>query len=266
MKKIKNIIKKIIPGTYYTKVSSLYHYFKLFAYFGLKYECSFCKGHFRKLLPFGLKNDIASSIIGGGYRYAVCPKCHSTDRERLVYWYIVNKTNILHSQKIIKLLHIAPEKNLQKSFRALNKINYISGDLNPLVADRKIDITDIKFENNYFDFIICNHVLEHVKDDKKAMRELFRVLKPGGEAILQVPISKYNQETFEDFSITSPEEREKIFGQKDHVRIYGKDFQKRLENAGFEVNLYDIKKDLNIRNIEKYGLNKEEILYIGKKM
>jgi len=266
MKKIKNIIKKIIPRIYYSKLLSLYHYFRLLAYSGLKYECSFCNGRFRKLLPIGLKNDISSSIIGGGYRYAVCPKCHSTDRERLVYWYIVNKKNIFYSRKMINLLHIAPEKNLQKVFRASDKINYINGDLNPLIADRRIDITDIKFENNFFDFIICNHVLEHVKDDKKAMSELFRVLKPGGEAILQVPISKYNQETFEDFSITSPEEREKIFGQKDHVRIYGKDFQKRLENAGFEVNLYDIKKDLNIRNIEKFGLNKEEILYIGKKM
>lgn len=266
MKKIKNIIKKIIPGTYYTKISSLYHYFRLFAYFGLKYECSFCKGRFRKLLPIGLKNDIASSIIGGGYRYTVCPKCNSTDRERLIYWYIVNKKNIFYSHKTINLLHIAPEKNLQNAFRASNKINYISGDLNPLVADRKIDITDIKFKDNYFDFIICNHVLEHVRDDSKAMSEIFRVLKPGGEAILQVPISKYNKETLEDSSITTLEEREKIFGQKDHIRIYGKDYQKRLENAGFEVNLYDIKKDLNIRNIEKYGLNKEEILYIGKKM
>lgn len=100
-----------------------------------------------------------------------------------------------------------------------------SGDLNPLVADRKIDIININFEDSYFDFIICNHVLEHVQDDRKAMSELFRVLKPGGEAILQVPISKYNKETFEDFSIISQKEREKYFGQKDHVRIYGKDYK-----------------------------------------
>jgi len=128
-----------------------------------------------------------------------------------------------------------------------------------------MDITNINFEDNYFDFIICNHLLEHVKDDKKAMNELFRVSKQGGVAVLQVPISKHNMPIFEDFSITTPEEKEESFGQKDHVRIYGKDFQKRLENTGFEVNLYDIKKDLNIRNIEKFGLNKEEILYIGKK-
>lgn len=262
MKRIKKFIKKIVPKKYYRKISGVYNYLRSLYFFGFKYRCNFCKGHFRKLLPIGLKNDIASSIMGGGYRYAACPKCNSTDRERLIYWYIVNKKNIFYSHKTINLLHIAPEKNLQKVFGASDKINYISGDLNPLVADRKIDITDIKFENNCFDFIICNHVLEHVKDDKKAMSELCRVLKTGGEAILQVPISKYNKETLEDSSITTPEEREKIFGQKDHVRIYGKDYQKKLENAGFEVNLYDIKKDLNIRNIEKYGLNKEEILYI----
>lgn len=150
-------------------------------------------------------------------------------------------------------------------FRASDKINYISGDLNPLAADRKIDITDINFENDYFDFIICNHVLEHIQNDRKAMSELFRVLKPGGEAILQVPISKYNKETFEDSSVTTQEEREKYFGQRDHVRIYGKDYKKRLEDVGFKVNLYDIKKDLNIKEIKKLGLNEEENLYIGNK-
>jgi len=132
----------------------------------------------------------------------------------LVYWYIVNKTNILNSSKNVRLLHIAPEKNLQKALKTFSKIKYISGDLNPLVADRKIDITNINFENDYFDFIICNHVLEHIVDDRKAMSELFRVLKFGGEAILQVPISKYNKETFEDFSIVSPEKREKYFVRK----------------------------------------------------
>ena len=112
-----------------------------------------------------------------------------------------------------------------------SKIEYISGDLNPLLANMKIDITDIKFKNNYFDFIICNHVLEYIVDDRKVMRELFRVLKPEGFAILQVPISKKAKETFEDFSITSPEERERYFGQEDHIRIDGKDFKKKLKNV-----------------------------------
>jgi len=174
----------MVPKKYHRRISGVCNYLKSLYLFGFKYKCIFCKGHFRKLLPIGLKNDIALGLIGGGLRYSLCPRCHSSDRERLVYWYIVNKTNILHSQKTIKLLHIAPERNLQKALKAFSKIKYISGDLNLLVADRKIDITNINFENDYFDFIICNHVLEHVQDDQKAMSELFRVLKPGGEAIL----------------------------------------------------------------------------------
>jgi len=202
------------------------------------------------------------NLIGGGYRYSLCPRCHSTDRERLIYWYIVNKTNILSPDKIINLLHFAPEKNLQKILKSFSHIEYVSGDLNPLVNfDVILDITDIKFKDNFFDAIICNHVLEHVKDDQKAMHELFRVLKPKGIAILQVPISKTARETFEDFSITTPEGREKYFGQKDHVRIYSKDYKNRLESVGFKVEMYDVKKDLSIQDMKKFGLNEEEILY-----
>lgn len=265
MKKIKKIIKKIIPRSYYIKIPYLYNYLRSIFYFGFKYQCIFCNGHFRKLLPIGINNDATKNIVGGGYRFALCPRCHSTDRERLIYWYIVNKTNILHSQKTIKLLHIAPERNLQKAFKANNEMKYINGDLNPLIAEKVIDITDINFENNYFDFIICNHVLEHVKDDKKAMRELFRVLKPGGEAILQVPMFKTMTKTFEDFSIVLSEERVKYFGQKDHLRIYGKDYKEKLESEGFKVKLYDIKNDINNKDIIKHGMNSEEILYIGCK-
>ena len=117
--------------------------------------------------------------------------------------------------KTINLLHVAPERNLQKILKSFSNIEYVSGDLKPLVnCDVILDITDIKFKDNFFDVIICNHVLEHVKDDRKAMSELFRVLKPKGFAILQVPISKNAKETFEDFSITSPEKREKYLAKK----------------------------------------------------
>lgn len=265
MKIIKKVVKKIIPKKYHGDVRFLNNYFRALSYFGLKYQCNICNGHFYKLLPIGINNNATKNIVGGGYRFALCPRCHSTDRERLIYWYIVHKINILHSQKTVKLLHIAPERNLQKVFKANNKIKYVNGDLNPLIAEKVIDITDINFENNYFDFIICNHVLEHVKDDKKAIRELFRVLKPGGEAILQVPMFKTMIKTFEDFSIVLSEEREKYFGQKDHLRIYGKDYKEKLESEGFKVKLYDIKNDLNNKDIIRHGLNSEEILYIGCK-
>jgi len=267
MKRIKIFIKRIIPKKYHSKILFLYNYLQSLFLFGFKYKCIFCKGHFRRLLPFGLKNDIAINLIGGGYRYTLCPRCYSTDRERLVYWYITKKSNILNLSKNIRLLHFAPEKNLQKILKSSSYIEYISGDLNPSTdCDIRLDITDMNFEDNFFNVIICSHVLEHIVDDRKAMYELFRVLKLEGFAILQVPILKNTKETYEDFTITSPEERERYFGQKDHVRIYGQDYKRRLESIGFKVELSDIKSDLNIKEIKKYGLNREEILYVCRKL
>ena len=119
--------------------------------------------------------------------------------------YITERTNILNSSNNINLLHIAPEKNLRKILKSFLHIEYVSGDLNTLMdCDIRLDITDMSFEDNFFDVIICNYVLEHVKDDQKAMSELFRVLKPKGIAILQVLIFKALKETFEDFMITTP--------------------------------------------------------------
>jgi len=264
MRKIGLFFKKLLPGKCYIKLLHLYGFFNSFFCLGSKYKCIICGKSSRKLLPTGINNEVALNLIGGGYRLTLCPFCFSADRERLVYYYLKNKTDIFEPERKFKLLHIAPGERLKKVLKS-SSIEYVSGDIESSLADIKIDITDIKFDNNCFDAIICNHVSEHVLDDKKAMSELFRVLKPGGFAILQVPISKKHTETFEAFSITSPEEREKCFGQKDHVRMYGEDYKKRLENVGFEVELYDIKKDLSTEEIKKYGLNIEEILYIGHK-
>jgi len=125
MKRIKIIIKRILPVTYYRKVSNLKKYLKSIFLFGFKYQCIFCKGHIRKSLHVGLRNDVAMNLIVGGYRYSLCPRCHSTDRERLVYWYMTKKSNILNSSKNIRLLHIAPEKNLQKMLKSFSHIEYI---------------------------------------------------------------------------------------------------------------------------------------------
>jgi len=116
-------------------------------------------------------------------------------------------------------------------------------------CDIRLDITDMNFEDNFFDAIVCNHALDHIVDDQKAICELFRVLKPEGFAILQVPISKNAKNTFEDFAITSPEEREKYYGQKDHVIIYGHDYKRRLESAGFKGKLCNMKEDLSVQDI-----------------
>lgn len=124
----------------------------------------------------------------------------------------------------------------------------------------KMDITDINLHDNQFDCIICYHVLEHILDDEKAMRELFRVLKPGGWAILQQPVDPTRDKTFEDPNIVLPEERERVFGQKDHVRIYGQDYKDRLERTGFTVKLDNYTGELGDNIIKKYGLMKDETI------
>lgn len=190
-------------------------------YLGRRVECPCCGGKFSKFLPAGVKRR----------ENVLCPLCFSLERHRLLWLYLHEQTNIFKDQ--IKLLHVAPEYSLSRKLQFSPNIDYLSGDLyNPAMV--KLDITNIQFDDHTFDVVICNHVLEHVPDDRKAMREIFRVLKPGGWAILQVPI-KRNQMTFEDSSITSPEDRLRYFGQADHVRYYGKDYVDRLAEAGFKV-------------------------------
>ena len=160
----------------------------------------------------------------------------------------------------MKLLHIAPEYSLEKKITN-EPIDYYTADLNSPMVRIKMDIQNIDFESNFFDGIICNHVLEHVDDYKKAMSELFRVLKTNGWAILQVPISPVLNETFEDFSIVKPKDREKIFGQYDHVRIFGTDYVKHLNSVGFQVSKITLDKLL----IQNNALNPDEVVYFSKK-
>ncbi|MBE0446813.1 MAG: methyltransferase domain-containing protein [Actinobacteria bacterium] len=235
-------------------------------YIGTEFECPLCGSSFRKFLPNGLDLPVLKEkdIVGAGYRLnTLCPRCHSSERERLIYLYLRDNTNLFHEN--LKLLHIAPEKSLSRVLTTYRNIDYLSADLNSPRAMIKMDITDIKHADNLFDVIICNHVLEHIPNDRKAMSELYRVLKPGGWAILQVPISLSLNKTYEDPAITSPEEREKMFGQSDHVRIYAKDYKDRLEKAGFSIKTYSFTKEFDDSTTQKYGLLKEEDLYICSK-
>ena len=262
--RVESLFRMVVPEKYYPRFVGLYHNF---IYFGNKVNCPFCGGHFRKFLSAGLDIPVfkAKNVIGGGRRLnAMCPRCYSYDRERLIYLYLERKTNIFHGN--IKMLHVAPERNLQKVLMAHPNIDYLSIDLNSPLAMIRMDVTDIKYEDNSFDVIICNHVLEHIPDDRKAMSELYRVLKPGGWAILQVPISLSLDKTYEDPTIKTPEEREKVFGQSDHVRIYAKDYKDRLESVGFFVEVYSFAEEFGESVVSKYGLLKNESIYICSKM
>ena len=268
-RKVKELIKTVVPEKfhpYLVRFAGKSRYFTSFLYSGAKFECPFCGGHFRKFLPCGLNLSLLKekNVVGGGYRLnSICPRCSSSDRERLIYLYLKNKTELFY--KDIKVLHVAPERNLQRVLMAHPNIDYLCADLDSAFTMVKMDITNIKYENNFFDVIICNHVLEHIINDRIAMSELYRVLKPGGWAILQVPLSLSLNKTYEDPKVTTPEEREKVFGQKDHVRIYAKDYKDRLEKIGFIVDINSYVNELDEFTIHKYQLLKEENIYICSK-
>jgi len=161
----------------------------------------------------------------------------------------------------IRILHVAPEWNLQKKLLQAKGLEYISADMESPIAMVKLDIRHVPFEDNTFDAVVCNHVMEHIEEDSLAMSEIFRIIKSGGWAILQTPISLVLEETLENPDITLPEEREVVFGQNDHVRIYAKDYIGRLEAAGFSVREYNAKDYLTSREIERFCIIPNESIF-----
>jgi predicted SAM-dependent methyltransferase len=204
---------------------------------------------FRKFLPYGYGNQ-RDNVLS--------PSTFSLERHRLLWLYLTQETDFFTAKN--KVLHIAPEQCFYNRFKKLKNLEYVTADLNSPLADIKANICDLPFEDNSFDIIFCNHVLEHVEDDKKAMSELFRVLKPLGMGIFQVPQDLQRTETYENFSITNPKERALHFGQYDHVRVYGKDYFNKLRSVGFTVNEVDYTTELGSALVQKYALVKGEIL------
>jgi len=259
--KIKKILKAMIPSRLRPRIRLAY---KKIRFFGLRHLCPFCKSRLGRFLPYGLTFPVLTEkkVVGGGYRLnTLCPVCDSFDRERLLYLHLVHKTEIFSKPQ--KVLHIAPEVRVRNVLTGKANIDYLTADLMADNVMAKVDITDIRYPDNSFDSIICNHVLEHVIDDRKAMSELYRVLKPGGWAILQVPMSLALESTYEDFTINTPEGREIAFGQNDHVRIYAKDYVDRLSQAGFKVELHNwyAENDNFGGRANRFGLNEEECVY-----
>jgi SAM-dependent methyltransferase len=216
--------------------------------------CPCCKSYLRRFKPYG-------EIVVRPE--AMCGVCGSVERDRLMHLFINQKTDLLDGRRK-KLLHIAPELSMRALFQNVDYIDYLSADLSDVSAMEKMDITNISYPANTFDVIYCSHVLEHVPDDRKAMREFLRVLKPGRWAILHVPITA--DVTFEDPSITDPKERERLFGQYDHVRRYGPDYADRLAEAGFSVEKHQFAEEMGARVTERCGLEPNEAVYLCRKL
>lgn len=258
---MRHIIKSIVPNSLLEKYRAFKKAQRNKRFAENSVECPICDSRFKIFGDYGIRKRTN----------AKCYNCGSLERHRLIYLYLSNKEGLNlfdKNTKPIKLLHFAPEQIFYKKFDHSKQIAYQPCDLFPELYDyggestvEKVDITNIKFQDESFDFIMCNHVLEHIPDDKLAMSELYRVLAKGGSGIFQVPIDYSRKETYEDWSISSPEEREKAFGQHDHVRWYGQDYKDRLAAVGFHVNEIELQTIFTPKEIFKYGLMKSEKLY-----
>jgi len=219
----------------------------LFAFFlrGNTYTDPIDGKSYRRFLPYGYAK-VRENVLA--------PGTLSLERHRLFWLYLKNETTFFSAP--LRVLHFAPEQAFVQKFKKQKNLTYTTTDLNSPIADVKADICDLPFKDNSFDFIICNHVLEHIPDDIKAMQELYRVLAPSGTAIVQVPYDAKREITFEDNTITDKSERNRIFGQYDHLRVYGMDYFKKLSSIGFNVNALNYTSSISSDDIERYRLFK----------
>ena len=246
--KLFKVILNRVPRPLLIKLSYVVRPFIAFYLKGNKYTDPIDNKSFRKFLPYGYEVQRQNVLS---------PSTLSLERHRLLWLYLTNETNFFTSKK--KVLHMAPEQCFLTRFRKLNH-DYVTADIDSPIADVTADIINLPFNDNSFDVIFCNHVLEHVQDDTRAMKELFRVMKKGGMGIFQVPQDLNRDVTFEDNSITNPKERAKIFGQYDHVRVYGRDYFDKLRSIGFEVKEVNYSQKISTEISSKYRLMEGELL------
>jgi len=211
-------------------------------------ECPCCGGRFRRFAPYGVRPRRP---------HAQCPGCGAMERHRLLWLYLRERTDLFARPQ--RLLHVAPEPVFEARLRAAPHLAYVSVDLASPRALVRADVQRLPHPDACFDAVLCHHVLEHVADDRAAMRELRRVLRPGGFALLQSPVQRRLPETVEDPAVRDPRERERLFGQHDHVRQYGADYGARLREAGFEVRAERFADALGPERSARHGVKRETV-------
>ena len=274
MKKAFKFILNTIPRPILIRLSIVVRPILAFLLKGNRFTDPIDGMSFRMFLPYGYGNQ-RNNVLS--------PSTLSLERHRLLWLYLQNETDFFQSKSVsdapitnnkriklrdtesssvLKVLHFAPEQEFYKRFKKQTNIYYTTTDLLSPLADVKADICNLPFEDNTYDIIFCNHVLEHIPDDTKAMQELYRVLKPGGMGVFQIPQDLSRATTFSDDTIVDQKERAKIFGQYDHVRVYGRDYFDKLRSIGFKVIEEDYTNKITPELVEKYCLAKGEIIPI----
>ena len=256
MKKIYSYLLNTLPRPLLIKLSYPFKKIAPILYKGDNVECPVCEKSFRKFLSYGSSVANRDNVL--------CPFDLTLERHRLMWLYLKDHSNFLTAEKL-NVLHIAPEQCFHQRFKNQKNLIYLTGDLVSPIADIHFDLHSIPLEENRFDVVFCNHVLEHVEDALQCMKELHRVMKPGGWGIMQVPQDFSREVTYEDASIVTPEEREKHFWQYDHVRLFGKDYPDWLKRAGFDVEEFIPENHYSLEQYNRYRLQKGEVLYIVRK-
>lgn len=257
MKRIVRYMLNHVPRPVLHRIKKLASPVASLLYAGRRVECPVCGSRFRRFMPYGYV-EVRSN--------ALCPRCNALERHRLLWLWIERETDMTASAP--ELLHIAPETCFIRRFGDIYKGDlagrYVTADLESPLAKVKMNVEAIPFPDCSFDVVFCNHVLEHVSDDLLAMREMRRVMRPGGWGVMLSPVDPERGATFEDDTVTDRDERTRLFGQYDHQRVYGRDYADRLRSAGWQVDEIDYFAALTPEERQLYGL-RSEILYIVRR-
>jgi hypothetical protein len=248
MSLVKSVGRALLPARARLALRDAYTRIEPYLYAGNRVSCPCCGSRYREFLPHR------------GRRNARCPHCDSLERHRLLYLFLRDRI-----RGGLSVLHFAPEGVLRRTLESEPGLRYTSVDLDSPHAAVHADITRLAFRDDCFDAVLCVHVLEHIPDDARALREILRVIRPGGWAVLQVPLERDRAVTYEDWSITDPARRLERFGQEDHVRVYGLDYKDRLARAGFQVRIENFARKLGPSAVLRHGLAEDEEIYLCEK-